>query len=173
MGCENHNKLTFLGYLILFVVLFSGLNSIIFNLYGNLFVIEVLFLIVSLAIGVLLLHGAYQGKRWVCAVGMIFFSVQLLNVLSLYFSSAFSKVILPLIISVLGLLMSLVFITDGSRRAKLQTYDTAEEKSEKKTVKKKSKKKTSKKKSKKKTAKKKTSKKKSKKKTSKKKAKRR
>lgn len=155
----NIRKAIFLSYLLIIFILFLSLTSIVFELTGVIFIVELMFLGLSLLISIIILRGIHLNKPGVSPITLIFFSVQLLNLIGMLFSVNLNKVVLPLSVSVIG--MFLVMTHLGRREPKTIEYKIVGNSSKKtsKSVKKKAAKKTAKK----------TSKKKSKKKTTKKK----
>lgn len=112
----------FLTYLLMMILLFVGLYSALLKLKGNIFLIEALFVFISLIISVIILKGIMSKKRWVASMSIIFFSVQLLNIINLYVSLGISRVIIALLISVIGLLLSIKYSSPRERQLSLKPY---------------------------------------------------
>ena len=156
----NTKRAVFLSYLLIIFVLFLSLTSIIFELTGALFVVELLFLGLSLLIAVILLRGMHKRRAWAGPVALILFSVQLLNLIGMFFSVCFNHVVLPLAVSVIGMFLSMNHIGRSAKAKKYKVVGKKASKKAKKSVKKKAAKKKSAKKTSKKKVKKKTTKKK-------------
>ena len=150
------NKNLFLTTLLLMFVLFLSMISVVFGLKGNLFVFEILALIALLVFAAILIKDMLKCKKWAWPGMLIFFSLNLINELLLLIkTNSIREIVLPLIITALGFIISIT--RKNGEITEIKTYKIKQKISKvKKATKKAVKKKTAKKK----VAKKKTSKKK-------------
>jgi hypothetical protein len=105
----------FLSTLIIVFILCLSLISIVFELSGMLFFVEFILLVLFFIISAMIVMNVYGDNKWAKHASLIFFSVNLLNLAGLFFIISLRELVLPGIVSVLGLLISF----SGEKRKEL------------------------------------------------------
>jgi len=73
----------FVKLVLLFLVLFLGLISYVFESHGLLFRLELLLLFILLFVAFIIMLGVFVEEKWAWTMGFIFFAVVLINLLIL------------------------------------------------------------------------------------------
>ena len=99
----------FLTNLIILFILFLSIISIVFKLTGDFFSFELFLLILFLIISIVLMYGLGSGKRWAWPWMLVFYELNMINLLILYFRTfVFKEIMLPLVVAGIGFIIALV-----------------------------------------------------------------
>jgi len=102
------NRGLFLIFLGIIFILLLSIDFILFRLSGNLFRVELIFFLFFLLFGGYLLINLYLGKEFVHRYLFLFFIINILNMLCIYFYRFyFREIILPVVMSLIGLYISM------------------------------------------------------------------
>jgi len=102
----SSTKSWFLSILLILFILCLSFISIVFDLSGPLFIVELLLVILFLILSIILVGALYSGSPWVWSVAIVFFSANLINLLGLYFRLGMGEIILPTVLSCLGFVLT-------------------------------------------------------------------
>lgn len=106
---EERSKGLFLITLLIMFILFLSMISLVFKLSGDFFVFELVLTVVFLIAAIILVCGVCAGKSWSWPGLLIFFGINLINQLVMYFRTfIFTDFVLPLMVTGLGFLIALV-----------------------------------------------------------------
>ena len=107
----GQNKKSFLINIVIMLIIFLSMISWIFKLSGIFFVFELLLIVLFLIVAVILMYGIGTCKRWAWKGMLIFFSLNLINQLLVYFRTfVFTDMVLPIMTSGLGFLIALIMV---------------------------------------------------------------
>jgi len=134
--CEGKNRGLFLTNLIIMLVLFLSMIYLVFNLsFGDFFNFELFLIVFFLILALIMMYGVVRCKSWAWKGLLVFYGLNLINSLILYFESFILKEVgLVLILSGVGYMIALTK-SNEEKDLEIEEPEIEEVKTEKKVKK--------------------------------------